>query len=131
MKNKLLFAVVILMSGCTTNHQHDGLYIANKKVTGITKAWILEGDELTIYSMGAMEATRCDQFEDRIEIQGGEIFYFNSKGEIVISAGSGARTGYSMMKISDRTKYSFGELDKLLDESYETERRNRSLKEVK
>lgn len=125
MRNKLLFAVVIFLSACTTNHKHDGLYLANKAVTGITKAWILEGDVLTVYSMGASEALRCKQFDDRIEISGGEVFIFNSDGDLVSSTDSVKSQNYRMVKMSERTKYNIGELDKIVNDAYENERKIR------
>ena len=125
MKNKLLFATLIFVVGCTTNHQHDGLYIANREVMGITKAWILEGDVLTVYSMGTTDVLHCKQFEDRIEIQGGEVFTFNSEGNLVSAKSEDRAKDYKMIKTSERTKYNFGELDKLVNDAYENERKNR------
>lgn len=125
MKNKLFFAVVIFLAGCTTNHQHDGLYIANRTLMGITKAWILEGDVMTVYSMGASEVFRIKQFDDRIEIKGGEVFIFNSDGNLVSSTDAGKAKNYRMIKISDRTKYNVGELDKIVNDAYEKERKIR------
>ena len=125
MRNKLFFAVFIFFAGCTPNHQHDGLYLANKAVTGITKAWILEGDVLTVYSMGAAEVLRCKQFDDRIEISGGEVFVFNSDGELVSSADSDKAKNYRMIKVSERTKFNIGELDKIVNDAYEKERKIR------
>ena len=119
MRNKLFFAVVIFLTACSTNHQHDGLYLANKAVTGITKAWILEGDVLTVYSMGASEVLRCKQYDDRIEISGGEVFIFNSDGDLVSSADSVKAKNYRMIKISERTKFNIGELDKIVNDAYE------------
>jgi hypothetical protein len=127
MKNKLFFAAFIFLIGCTTNHQHDGLYIANREVMGITKAWILEGDVLTVYSMGAAKALRCKQFDDRIEIKGGETFVFNSDGDLVSSTDDDKAKNYRMVKVSERTKYNVGELDKIVNDAYENERKNRTV----
>jgi len=126
MRNKLFVAVVTLLTACT-NHQHDGLYLANREVMGITKAWILEGDVLTVYSMGASEALRCKQFDDRIEIQGGEVFDFNNDGDLVSSTDPDIAKKYRMIKISERTKYNVGELDKIVNDAYEKERKSRSV----
>ena len=125
MKNVLIFSVVIFL-GCTANHQHDGLYIANREVMGITKAWILEGDALTVYSMGTTEVLRCKQFDDRIEISGSEVYNFGSNGDLVPDKDEEKAKDYRMIKMSERTKYNFGELDKIVNEAYERERKNRS-----
>ena len=125
MRYALLFLIVIFHAGCATNHEHDGLYIANRAVTGITKAWILEGNALTVYSMGTTEVVRCKQFGDRIEISGGEVYNFNDDGDLVSANGDEKTQGYRMIKMSERTKYNFGELDKIVNEAYERERKQR------
>ena len=127
MKNKLFFVVAIFLIGCTANHQHDGLYVANRAVMGITKAWIIEGDVLTVYSMGAAEVLRCKQFNDRIEIKEGEVFIFNKDGDLVSSSETDRAKDYRMVKMSARTKYNVGELDKIVNDAYENERKNRQL----
>jgi hypothetical protein len=124
MKNKSLFSVVIFLAGCAANHEHDGLYIANREVTGITKAWILEGNVLTVYSMGTTEVLRCKQFNDRIEIGDGEVYSFNGDGDLVSAKEAERKNDYRMIKKSERTKLT-SELDKL-NEAYEQERKKRS-----
>jgi len=126
MKNKLLFSAVIFLAGCTANHEHDGLYIASREVTGITKAWILEGNVLTVYSMGTTEVLRCKQLNDGIELGDGEVYSFNSDGDLVSAKEEHKKNDYRMIKTSDRTKFNFGELDKIVNEAYEQERKNRS-----
>jgi hypothetical protein len=125
-KQKFLFAILVLLTGCTPNHQHDGLYMANKRVTGVTKVWILEGDALTVYAVGETKVFKCDQYADRIEVKGGEIYYLDGKDDILISKGPNKSTDYRMVRVSDKTKYSFAELDRLVDEAYDKERKSRS-----
>lgn len=91
---------------------------------GITKAWILEGDVVTVYSMGTTDVIRCKQFNDRIEI-GDEVYVFNNDGDLVSEKGDKKAKGYRMVKMSERTRYNFGELDKIVSEAYERERKNR------
>jgi hypothetical protein len=126
MKEKLLLTIVILIliSGCTS-HDHDGLYIANLRVTGVTQAWILEGDYLTIYSAGITKVMECDQYSDRLEVEGDEVFYFSDKGDILMPEGKEKGMDYRMIRISEKTKYSQAELDKLIDIAYEEERKKR------
>ena len=130
MKKTILLITVILFSGCEANHQHDGLYIANQKVMGIMHAWILEGDQLTYYAVGTTKVKKCVQFEDRIEIEGGETYNFNAKGDIVISEAPDKTMKYGMVRVSERTKYTFKELDKLTDDAYQKERESRIPKKV-
>jgi hypothetical protein len=89
--------------GCSANHQYDGLYIANKEITGVTKVWILEGNELTIYSMGVVNVQRCKQYSDRIEIKAGNAYTVDDKGDIIIASDSVGNVDYRMVKYSDRT----------------------------
>ncbi|MBA4057313.1 MAG: hypothetical protein C0490_21545 [Marivirga sp.] len=120
----LLIIIVILIGGCTS-HQHDGLYIANMRTTGITQAWILEGDYLTIYSAGMTKVMECNQYNDRLKVEGDEVFYFDDKGDILMPDGKEKGIDYRMTRISDKTKYSQADLDKLIDEAYEKERKTR------
>jgi hypothetical protein len=126
MKEKLLLTIVILilLYGCTS-HDHDGLYIANLRVTGVTQAWILEGDYLTIYSAGITKVMECDQYSDRLKVEGDEVFYFSDKGDILMPEGKEKGMDYRMIRISEKTKYSQSELDKLIDIAYEEERKKR------
>lgn len=126
MKEKLLLTIVILIliNGCTS-HDHDGLYIANLRVTGVTQAWILEGDYLTIYSAGITKVMECDQYSDRLEVEGDEVFYFSDKGDILMPDGKEKGMDYRMIRISEKTEYSQAELDKLIDIAYEEERKKR------
>jgi hypothetical protein len=125
---KVILAIItgLLWVGCTTNHQHDGLYVANREVTGITKAWILEGNALTIYSMGITDIKRCKQYPDRIEVEDEETFPIDAAGDIIILSDSVKNVNYRMVKFSSRTNYNVGELDKIVSDAYEQERRNRS-----
>ena len=124
MKRNVLFAFFILLSGCSS-HQHDGLYIANIRVTGITQAWILEGNYLTIYSAGMSKVMECDQYNDRVKVQGGEVFYFNEKGDILMPEGKEKGIDYRMIRMSDKTNYTQADLDQLIDEAYEKERKTK------
>jgi hypothetical protein len=126
MKVIITMLTCLLWVGCATNHQHDGLYLANREVTGLTKAWILEGNALTFYSMGITDIKRCKQYSDRIEVEDGDTFPIDAAGDIVILSDSTKNVNYRMVKFSDRTNYKVGELDKIVSDAYEQERRNRS-----
>ena len=108
--------IVFLLAGCSGNHQHDGLYIADKKFMGVTRAWIVEGNGVTIYIMGTVDAVRCKQYNDRIEVSN-KTYYFNPAGGIVVPGVTPNATGYTMNKVSTKTKYSFDELDKLIEDA--------------
>ena len=114
MKNKLLLLLLISIAGCAANHEHDGLYIANKTTTGVIKVWILDGNNMMIYSMGAQQTIPCKQFNDRIEVKGDASYSFENDSTISISKDSGT-DGLKMLRISRNTKFNFGELDKLIE----------------
>lgn len=124
MKQKISITILILLTGCTSR-QHDGLYIANIRITGVTQAWILEGDNLTIYSAGMTKVIECDQYKDRLKVEGEKVFYFNDKGDILMPEGKDKGLDFRMIKISDKTKHSAADLDKFIDEAYEKERKTR------
>jgi len=103
-----------MLAGCKANHEHDGLYIADQQITGVTHAWILEGDKMTIYSMGTFRAVDCKQYADRIETDKNETYYFNSGGSSIVVPKVGGKQ-VNMKKVSNRTTFNIGELDKLVE----------------
>ena len=123
-KISLTIVILILICGCTS-HDHDGLYIANLRVTGVTQAWIVEGNYLTIYAAGMTKVVECDQYKDRLKLDGDEVFYFSENGDILMPEGKEKGLDYRMVRISERTKYNQAELDKLVDTAYEEERKKR------
>lgn len=125
MKKNTFIIILFLLSSCSANHQYDGLYLANTEIRGVTKAWILDGDELTIYSAGVVSVKRCVQYPDRLEVEDDNTYAIDQNGEIIIARDSSKNLNYRMLKFSDRTKYTFGELDKLVADAYENERRKR------
>lgn len=124
MKQLMVWLTVLVLMGACTRHERDGLYIANIRFTGVTKTWIVEGNTLTLYSLGLTKVVKCRQYSDRIEI-GDEIYYFDDKGDIVMPEGKVAGMDYRLVRISGNTKYTFAELDKLVDEAYENEKKAR------
>jgi hypothetical protein len=113
---KILLIALVVLAGCKANHQHDGLYIADQQITGVTQAWILEGDKMTIYSMGAIKALRCKQYADRIETEKDETYYLNTGGGSIVVPMVGGKQ-VNMKKVSNRTTYNIGELDKLVEDA--------------
>lgn len=117
--------LALLLASCGANHSHDGLYIANRAVTGVTKAWIIQGDALTIYSMGVIDVTPCEQYADRVQVKGGDVYRFDVEGNVIIDYDTTRNADLRMMKVSDRTNYNIGELDKLVSDAYQNERKRR------
>lgn len=67
----------------------------------------------------------CDQYNDRVKVQGGEVFYFNEKGDILMPEGKEKGIDYRMIRMSDKTNYTQADLDQLIDEAYEKERKTK------
>ena len=107
--------LLIVMGGCAANHTHDGLYIADKTVTGVIKVWILDGNEVTIYSMGAQHAVGCKQYDDRIEIKGEGVYRFENDSTILVAGNSRPDAGYKMIRTSKNTQFKIADLDKLIE----------------
>ena len=113
-------AVGATMVGCTSEHAHDGLYVANISTSGMVNAWILKGDELTTYSLGVINVKSCRQTGDALVV-GRDTFRFNQQGDIVIRYDSTRSVDYRMRRVSDQTEYTISELNKLVDEVYDSE----------
>jgi hypothetical protein len=126
MKKAQVNTIVILILGamlvaCGENHERDGLYMANKQIAGIKNVWILNGNEVTVYSMGVIKVGRCKQHGEKIVMEDGREFPFNEKGDVIITKGTGPDDEYSMTKISSKTDYSPEQIEKLIDEALEKE----------
>jgi hypothetical protein len=51
----------------------------------------------------------------------GKSFPFNEQGDILISYDEARNRDYRMKRVSDRTDYSFSELNKLVEDAYNSE----------
>ena len=108
---------LIQLIGCQ-NHKHDGLWLKNYKRTFTSGyAWVIDGEKKYIYSgEGNSEVKKIEQFDNRIELPGGEIYFLNNSGEFIVNPGL---LEYKMIKYSDRTDYSRSEIKDIIEKAYE------------
>jgi hypothetical protein len=112
------FAICLCVASCAPfeNHEHDGLYVTNNKILGFANAMIINGNELKNFSTTGFSKVSCKQFEDRIEIENGNVFYLDDNGDLVIAANSIMK--FSMVKVSNKTNYDAKDVMVLLDTAY-------------
>ena len=115
MKKGLLFLVLsFTILACATKSDYDGLYIADKQIMGVTRAWLLKGDVLTIYAAGDVEAVRCEQLDGAIELESKEKYSLDPNGGIVVPTGN---VNLTMRKISKQLEFRPGELEKIIEDN--------------
>ena len=110
----LSILLALLLPGCKSSHEHDGLYIANEQITGVTRAWIIEGEVLTVYTAGVAEVKEIEQKRDYIVVDDDKTYYFNSQGGIIVPVNVQGKE-IVMSKYSAKTKYNYCELEKIID----------------
>ncbi|MGC3947325.1 MAG: hypothetical protein QM762_22885 [Chryseolinea sp.] len=117
MKYLPFFLIFFLLAGCKVNHQHDGVYIAEKPNLGVMKAWIVEGNEITYYLMGEVKVARCKQYEDRIEVADDIVYRIDKDGNLVLPGKSGKTGDEKLIKRSSKTKFTHADLERMIDEA--------------
>lgn len=117
MKFRFLFILSILFTACEVNHQHDGVYIAEKPIMGVMKAWIVEGNEITYYLMGEVKAAKCKQYADRIEVSHDIVYKIDAAGDLIIPGKEGLTGDEKLIKRSSKTKLSHADLERMIDEA--------------
>lgn len=117
MKHRMTLFVVLLMFGCKENHQHDGIYIAERPFTGVMKAWIVEGNAITYYLMGLVTVTKCRQYADRIETADNKVYRMDADGNLIIPGNPGITKDEKLVKRSSRTDLKPAEIEKMIDEA--------------
>jgi hypothetical protein len=117
MKFQPFFLLIVLLAGCKVNHQHDGVYIAERPMLGVMKTWIVEGNEITYYLMGEVKVAKCKQYEDRIELSDDIVYRIDDAGNLIVPGISGKTGDEKLIKRSPKTKFSFAQLEKMIDEA--------------
>ena len=117
MKFRALFLLLIILSGCEVNHQHDGVYIAEQPMMGVTRTWIIEGNAITYYLMGEVKVAKCKQFEDRIETADDLVYQFDEAGNLIVPGKEGKTGSERLIKRSSKTKFTPAELEKMIDDA--------------
>jgi hypothetical protein len=117
MKVRSLFFLLIVfaLAACKESHEHDGVYISQEPIMGVTKAWIVEGNAITSYLMGEVKVARCKQYDDHLESD--DITYpFDEAGNLIIPGKKGRTADEKLIKRSAKTKVTAVEIEKLIDE---------------
>lgn len=115
-KLSIIIPIGLFILGCQQNH--NGLYVANKSLMGITPAWEIDGEKLTVFTLGMTEKFGCKQFPNKIELSDGKVLFFNNSGELIINdsiANPYSILGnYKMIKISNKTNQSPEDIKKAI-----------------
>lgn len=107
----------MLLSGCKTNRQHDGVYISEQPMLGVMKTWIVEGNAITYFLMGDVKVARCKQYDDRIETSNGVVYRVDESGNLIIPGKEGKTADEKLIKRSSNTKFTPAELEKMIDDA--------------
>jgi hypothetical protein len=117
MKFRALFFVLIILSSCQVNHQHDGVYIAEQPLQGVMRTWIIEGNVITYYLMGEVKVARCKQYEDRIETGDDVVYHIDEAGNLIVPGKQGRTADEKLIKRTSKTKFTPAELEKMIDDA--------------
>lgn len=117
MKYSIALFIILFLLGCKENHQHDGIYIAERPFTGVMKTWIVEGNAITYYLMGLATVTKCKQYADRIETEDNKTYRIDADGNLIIPGTPGISKDEKLVKRSARTDLKPAEIEKMIDEA--------------
>lgn len=112
-----LLAILLLLNGCKENHQHDGVYIAERPVLGVMRTFIVEGNMITYYLMGEVKAVKCKQYEDRIETSDDIVYTIDASGNLIIPGKEGKSGDEKLIKRTTKTKVTPSDLEQMIDEA--------------